>query len=151
LPWGKTTTLGRATGQNRSTFSINVNLSKLSGNRLHYHADNQFFGGSASRPSTLRYLYVSFGALGSNDFANGMTFSMRIEYKVKWSTRVFNDITGFSSRASLIVRKIENCDEKISDTLNALSVKDDVSLLREELSKLEIRKSELLTALKSAI
>jgi len=152
MPWGKTWTLSRNTGQNRHTFDIKVNLSKLNGNRAHYFADNQFFGATGARPSTLRYLYTSFGALAPNVFVNGVTFSMRITYKVFFCTRIFNDITGFAGK-QLIRRRIDHCEAKISIiTTNALSkLEEELQSLQEELRKLEIRKSELLIALRDSI
>lgn len=94
LPFGRTTILSRNSGQNRARLGINCRNSRLSGNPMHYNADNQFFGGFASRPSTLQYLYFSVASLSGDNLTNGVTFSMVIEFKVKWNNRIFNDILG---------------------------------------------------------
>lgn len=92
MPWGKTTTLGRSSGMNRSQLSLSVPMPRLYGNAQFYSGDENNYGLTSNRPTNLMYYTFSVTALGSNNLTNGVTFRLSIEYTVKWSNRSFTDV-----------------------------------------------------------
>jgi len=135
LPYGVICTLGRNSGQNRSALRIRLPLAQFYGNRTHYHADNQFFGGSAVRPSTLCRMYFAIACLTPNTFVNGVTYSFNVTYKVKWSGRIFNDILGLAIANRRLIRIDQPGLAQMPATVDDIS---DESELSSSLSSLNI-------------
>lgn len=104
LPWGKTTILSRNTGMNRATLTSRINLSKLVGNRQFYHGTQAWYGGVGSRPVNLLLFYFAIASLSGDNLTNGVTFAFTIDYTVKFSGRIFNDILGFKIMPKSILK-----------------------------------------------
>jgi len=94
MPYGRTTTLSRNSGMNRASLRLDVNIGRLVGNRNFYHGTQSWYGGQAVKPANLVYVYFAVASLTGDNLTNGVTFNFCIDYKVKWSGRIFSDILG---------------------------------------------------------
>lgn len=92
LPWGKSRTLGRSSGMNRARLTWNINMSKLMGSRSLYFGDQNWIGLSG-RPTNKLYITFGVAALSGNNLTNGITFRLSMNFKTRWTSRKFDDIT----------------------------------------------------------
>jgi len=99
LPYGRTTVISRNTGQNRAVLRTRINLAKFVGNRNFYHGSTSWMGGQTIRPTNLIPFYFAVASLSGDNLTNGVTFTLTIDFKIKWSGRIFNDILGLTSRS----------------------------------------------------
>lgn len=127
LPWGKSFTLGRSSGMNRRTVSWKISMQKLIGNTQLYNGEQNFIGANTAQPVNKIYMLFGIISLSGNTLDNGITFRYKTDFKIKWSSRKFEDVVFTGEKHNQgkprLIDEPKNEKESIDEEINRLSLK----------------------------